>query len=50
MKQLLNETDKFIVYKYGNVYRVHFYEDVRRRINEMESFITKSFSKVKHFL
>lgn len=50
MKEIVNKTDKFIVFKYGNVYRVHFYDDKRKKVDEVKSFITKSFDKVKRFL
>ena len=50
MKEIVNKTDKFIVFRYGNVYRVHFYDDKRKKVDEMKSFITKSFDKVKSFL
>ncbi|MGL5459219.1 MAG: hypothetical protein ACRDBY_06340 [Cetobacterium sp.] len=52
MKEIVNKTDKFIVYKYGDVYRVHVYADknTRTKIQDLKSFITKNIEKVKRFL
>lgn len=52
MKEIVNKTDKFIVYKYKDTYRVHVYadEDTRNKIQDLKSFITKNIEKVKRFL
>lgn len=51
MKEIVNKTDKFVVYRDKDTYRVHFYDDERLgAVDKFKSFITKNIEKVKRFL
>ncbi len=52
MKKIIKQTKDYTVYKYREVYRVHFKNDESSttKIEEMKSFITKNYDKVKSFL
>lgn len=46
MKEIITRTDKFIIYKYGTVYRVHYFTDEGSFKRTCKSFITKNYKRI----